>query len=100
MAGRSSEYNDAQTAASTEGGQVSSNACKSCHTGNWIHVRYEYTEEEAITDAVYVVQKPNGGEPGGEVITEGVLTVTDQSNHDYIHVDLGDYNGEVEVFIL
>ena len=98
MAEVSSEYNDAQTAASSEGGQVSSNACKSCHMGNWIHIRYEYTEEDAITDAVYVVQKPNGGEPGGEVIIEGVLTVTDQSAHKYIHVDLGDYNGEVEVF--
>ncbi|WP_143181972.1 hypothetical protein [Thalassospira sp. TSL5-1] len=61
-------------------------------------MRYEYPDEQAVTDTLYVVQKPNGGEPGGEVIAEGVLTVSELSKHRYIHVDLGDYDGEVEVF--
>lgn len=93
-----SEYQKAQELASSEGGRVAADGCQHCHDGNWIHLRYEYPDEQAVTDATYVVQKPNGGEPGGEVITEGVLTVTELSRHKYIHVDLGDYDGEVEVF--
>lgn len=92
------EYQKAQELASSEGGRVAADGCQHCHDGNWIHLRYEYPDEQAVTDATYVVQKPNGGEPGGEVITEGVLTVTELSRHKYIHVDLGDYDGEVEVF--
>lgn len=92
------EYQKAQELASSEGGRVAADGCQHCHDGNWIHLRYEYPDEQAVTDTTYVVQKPNGGEPGGEVITEGVLTVTELSRHKYIHVDLGDYDGEVEVF--
>lgn len=92
------DYQNAQAAAASAGGKATGGGCAECHTGNWIHVRYEYPSEQAVTDAVFVVQKPNGGKPGGEVITEGVLTVTQQSAHEFIHVDLGDYNGEVEVF--
>jgi len=92
------EYQKAQELASSEGGRVAADGCQHCHDGNWIHLRYEYPDEQAVTDATYVVQKPNGGEPGGEVITEGVLTVTELSRHKYIHVDLSDYDGEVEVF--
>ncbi|MEQ5778581.1 hypothetical protein J4E05_23900 [Thalassospira sp. NFXS8] len=92
------EYQKAQALASSEGGRVAADGCQHCHDGNWIHLRYEYPDEQAVTDTTYVVQKPNGGEPGGEVITEGVLTVTELSRHKYIHVDLGDYDGEVEVF--
>lgn len=95
---RQLERNAAQQLASSEGGRNVDDGCAHCHVGNWIHVRYEYPSEQAVTNAAYVVQKPNGGQPGGEVITEGVLTVTEQSAHQFIHVDLGDYNGEVEVF--
>ncbi|ATG47764.1 hypothetical protein CEW89_09430 [Celeribacter ethanolicus] len=98
MADRDSEYQEAQNAASSEGGRTAEDGCAHCHTGNWIHIRYEYPNEMPVTDAIYVVQKPNNGEPGGEVIAEGVLTVTDQSQHEFIHVDLGEYSGEVEVF--
>ncbi len=92
------DYQSAQAVAASAGGKATGGGCAECHTGNWIHVRYEYPSEQAVTDAVYVVQKPNGGKAGGEVITEGVLTVTQQSAYEYIHVDLGDYKGEVEVF--
>ncbi|RCK52472.1 hypothetical protein TH25_05350 [Thalassospira profundimaris] len=93
-----SEYQKAQELASSEGGRDVADGCRHCHDGNWIHLRYEYPDEQAVTDTLYVVQKPNGGEPGGEVIAEGVLTVSELSKHRYIHVDLGDYDGEVEVF--
>lgn len=98
MSNRGSEYTNANNLASAQGGAEGNDGCQACHEGNWIHVRYEYSDALAVTDATYVVQKPNGGEPGGEVITEGVLTVAEQSLHKFIHVDLGDYNGEVEVF--
>ncbi len=92
------EYSNAQSVAASQKGKATGGSTAECHEGNWIHVRYEYPSSQPVTDAVFVVQKPNGGEPGGEVITEGVLTVTEQSEHEFIHVDLGDYNGEVEVF--
>ncbi|OCX63727.1 hypothetical protein BFP70_12025 [Thioclava sp. SK-1] len=90
------EYSAAQEAALSQGG--STGGCAECHSGNWIHVRYEYPNEGPVSDAIYVVQKPNNGEPGGEIIAEGVLSVTEQSQHQFVHVDLGNYNGEVEVF--
>lgn len=46
-------------------------------------------------------RKPNGGEPGGEVITEGVLTVTDQSAHkprDKIYRVVTDQDGHAGQF--
>jgi len=60
------EYQKAQELASSEGGRVAADGCQHCHDGNWIHLRYEYPDEQAVTDTTYVVQKPNGGEPGGE----------------------------------
>ena len=92
------EFSDSQAAASSLGNRSNDNGCATCHQGNWIHVRYDYTEGDPITDAAYVVQKPNNGTPGGEVIAEGVLAVGPGSSHKFAHVDLGDYNGEVEVF--
>ncbi|EPX80266.1 hypothetical protein [Litoreibacter arenae] len=99
MAGRSSEYTSAQDVAASQSGNAVGGGCAECHTGNWIHVRYEYTEGDPITDAVYVVQTPNGGEPGGTVIAEGVISIGPDAEHEYVHVDLGDHAGEVEVFV-
>ena len=98
MAGRSGEYVATQDAAASQSGDAVGSGCAECHTGNWIHVRYEYTDDVPVTDAVYVVQEPNNGEPGGRIIAEGPLTVTAESEHDYVHVDLGSYDGEVEVY--
>lgn len=98
MAGRSSEYTSTQDAAASQGGDAVGGGCAECHNGNWIHVRYEYTDDVPVTDAIYVVQKPNNGEPGGDIIAEGPLTVTANSAHSYVHVSLGDYDGEVEVY--
>ncbi|OCX61459.1 hypothetical protein BFP70_15410 [Thioclava sp. SK-1] len=90
------EYSAAQEAALSQGG--STGGCAECHSGNWIHIRYEYTDDTPVTDAVYVVQEPNDGKPGGQIIAEGVMAVTTSSAHDYVHVDLGEYSGEVEVY--
>lgn len=98
MAGRSSEYANTQDAAASQNGNAVDGGCAACHTGNWIHVRYEYPEQTAVTDATFVVQEPNGGEPGGRVITEGVLSIGGDAAHEFIHVDLGDYSGPVEIF--
>lgn len=92
------EFAEGQTAASGLGNRSCDSGTATCHQGNWIHVRYDYTEGDPITDAAYVVQKPNDGKPGGEVIAEGILAVGPNSDHLFAHVDLGDYNGEVEVF--
>lgn len=95
-----SEFESSQQGASGLGGRDAEQGCAVCHTGNWIHVRYEYTEGDPVTDAVYVVQTPNNGDQGGTVLAEGVLTVGPDSGHDYVHVDLGDHSGEVEVFFI
>ncbi|QUJ76584.1 hypothetical protein KDD17_00450 [Sulfitobacter albidus] len=92
-------YDAAQAAAASQSGDAVGGGCAGCHTGNWIHVRYEYTEGDPVTDAVYVVQTPNGGEPGGDVITEGVISIGPDAPHQYVHVDLGDHAGPVEVFV-
>ena len=92
------EFAEGQTAAAGLGNRTSNNGCAECHTGNWVHVRYDYTEGDPITDASFVVQKPNGGVPGGEVLFEDVVSIGPDSSHKYVHVDLGDYDGEVEVF--
>ena len=92
------EYQSVQAIAASARGNATGGGCAECHDGNWIHVRYEYTEGDPITDAVFVVQKPNDGRQGGEVITEGVLAIGPQAEHDFVHVDLGDYSGPVEVF--
>src|SRR5688572_4284799 len=92
------EYQNVQAIAASARGNATGGGCAECHDGNWIHVRYEYTEGDPITDAVFVVQKPNDGRQGGEVITEGVLAIGPQAEHDFVHVDLGDYSGPVEVF--
>lgn len=98
MDGSGNEYANAQAVAATQRGAATGGGCAECHVGNWIHVRYEYTEGDPVTDAVFVVQKPNEGKPGGEVVAEGVLTVSPQAEHEFVHVDLGDYSGPVEVF--
>ena len=98
MTDQSGEYANAQAVAAGQSGEGTGGGCAACHLGNWVHVRYEYTDRSPVTDAVYVVQKPNNGAPGGEIIAEGPLTVTEGSGHSYVHVDLGDYDGEVEVY--
>ena len=91
------EYAAAQSAAASQGGAVQDGGCAVCHTGNWVHVRYEYVEGDPVTDATFIVQTPNGGVPGGTVLHEGVLSIgPDQPG--YIHVDLGAHDGPVEVF--
>lgn len=92
------EFEDSQQGASGLGGRDADEGCAVCHDGNWVHVRYEYTDGSPVTDAIYVVQKPNDGKPGGDIIAEGAVTVSERSAHDYVHVDLGDYDGEVEVY--
>lgn len=57
------EFADGQAAASALGNRATDNGCATCHQGNWIHVRYDYTEGDPITDAAFVVQKPNDGKP-------------------------------------
>ena len=92
------EFSDGQEAAAGLGNRASDNGCAVCHVGNWVHVRYDYTEGDPVTDASFVVQKPNGGKPGGEVLHEDIVSVGPDSSHKFVHVDLGDYDGEVEVF--
>ena len=92
-------YDAAQAAAASQSGSAIGGGCAVCHEGNWIHVRYEYTEGEPVTDAVFVVQTPNGGAPGGTVLAEGVISIGPDAPHDYVHVDLGDHSGPVEVFV-
>ncbi|EPJ45135.1 MAG: hypothetical protein OFPII_29920 [Osedax symbiont Rs1] len=75
--------------------------CQLCnHQGNYIHLRYEYSDEEPVNDAWYVVQKPNNGEIGGEIVAEGPMTVNPDTDYTYIHVDLGDHSGPVEAFFI
>ncbi|PXW80824.1 hypothetical protein BZA02_105318 [Ruegeria sp. P4] len=92
-------YDAAQAAAASQSGNAVGGGCAECHTGNWIHVRYEYTEGDPVTDAVYVVQTPNDGATGGSVIAEGVISIGPDAEHNYVHVDLGDHSGPVEVFV-
>ena len=99
MAGLSSEYAATQDAAASQSGDAVGGGCAECHTGNWIHVRYEYTEGDPVGDAVFVVQAPNGGEPGGTVLAEGVIAIGPDAEHDFVHVDLGDHSSAVEVFV-
>lgn len=96
MAGRSSEYAATQDAAASQSGDAVGGGCTVCHDGNWIHVRYEYTEGDPVGDAVYVVQKPDGG----DVIKEGVLSIGPNAQHEFVHVDLEDHSGPVEVFFI
>lgn len=98
MSSAALELGAAQETAADESGSAVEGGCAVCHNGNWIHVRYEYTEGDAVTDATFVVQTPNNGEPGGTVLAEGVVTVGANAEHEFVHVDLGSYNGPVEVF--
>ena len=91
-------YGASQQAAADQGGAAAETGCVECHTGNWVHVRYEYTEGDPITDATFVVQTPNGGVPGGTVLHEGVLSIGPNAPHEFVHVDLGAHSGPVEVF--
>lgn len=100
MNDESMEFRAAQDAAASQSGNAVRGGTARCHEGNWIHVRYEYTEGDPVTDATYVVQKPNNGRPGGEVLLEGVLSIGPNAAHDFVHVPLGDYSGEVEVFFI
>lgn len=94
------EYSNAQSIASSQRGNATGGGCAECHNGNWIHIRYEYTEGDPVTDAVFVVQKPNDGKRGDDVIKEGVVTIGPDAEHKFVHVDLGDYNGPVEVMFI
>lgn len=95
--GSGGEYQNAQAIAASERGAATGGGCAECHDGNWIHIRYEYTEGDPVTDAVFVVQKANGEQSGGDVIAEGVLSIGPDAEHRFVHVDLGDYDGPVDV---
>ncbi len=99
MADRSQgEFAATQAEASSQHGQAVGGGCVRCHEGNWVHVRYEYTEGDPVTDATFVVQTPNGGKPGGTVLHEGVVSIGPSASHNFVHVDLGGHDGPVEVF--
>ncbi len=60
---------------------------------NWIDLEYLYEDQTGVAGAAYVVQEPNGGRHGGNILAEGFLDAKGQA-----HVPLPVGIRQVEIY--